>query len=341
MSTIQQNTNFIDKISQLYLIREIDKPLFICLLKSSTIVLTTLLLLLLPTYALYLFPIHLLLYLAFMGQFLTMFHDLMHHPLLKNKWLNQLLIGSVGTLYGLTHYTYFCHHVMMHHPEDNGSKDLSSTRPYQRDSFRDFLSYHFHFFFGLFRLSVFIKSHKNRLRIQYANRMVFYELLYLFFGILLLVFNPIAALAIVFIPIFISRTMLIIGNWAEHAFINPDNPDNTYNNTANILGKYNKDCFNVGYHIGHHLHPAMHFSLMAAEFDKNIERYAKEDAIVFKDVHYPHIWYYLMTKNYKKLASLFVQLPGRVPRSEAEIIALLQQRVVAIPESVNTPANHG
>ena len=96
----------------------------------------------------------------------------------------------------------------------------------------------------------------------------------------------------------------------------------------------------MGYHIGHHLHPAMHFSLMVEEFDNNIERYAREDAIVFKDVHYPHIWYYLMTKNYRKLASLFVQLPGRVPRSEAEIIALLQERVVVIPELTKN-SNHG
>ena len=39
------------------------------------------------------------------------------------------------------------HHIKHHHVEDNGPKDLSSTLPYQRDSFLHFLHYFGRFMF--------------------------------------------------------------------------------------------------------------------------------------------------------------------------------------------------
>ncbi len=147
---------------------------------------------------------------------------------------------------------------------------------------------------------------------------------------------PITTCYALILPFFITRTLLIIGNWGEHAFIDPLDHKNLYKSSTNILGKYNQMSFNVGYHIGHHLNPTMHYSELPSEFNNNINTYGKEDAMVFTDLHYPHIWYFLMTKKYRKLASYFVQLPEAPERSVDEIIALMKNRTQPIHKTLKT-----
>ncbi|BDS14679.1 fatty acid desaturase [Aureispira anguillae] len=317
-----------------YLIRAIDRPFLICLIKSLSILLTAILILIFPTYSLYLAPIHLLIYLWLLGPFITMFHDIHHHPLLKHKMANKLLISLVGLINGIAPHGYFCHHIIMHHPEENGEKDTSSTRPYQRDSLKDFSHYYFSFMFGFFPLVNYLKTSKNKQKTREAYKFMLSGLLYTLSTLLLLLIHPIAAIAIIIIPTIITRSFLIVGNWGEHAFIDPANPENTYTNTVNLLGHYNKTSFNVGFHIGHHLKPKLHFSLLEQDFNDNIITYAQEDSIVFTDIHYPHLWFYLMTKNYSLLAQKYVQLPGRPKRSKQQIIALLKSRLIPIRSNI-------
>ncbi|MCP4438821.1 MAG: hypothetical protein GY810_07740 [Aureispira sp.] len=335
MNTQVPKKTLVDHLVNKYLIRSIDKPFLVCLLKCSIIFVTAIAIFAFPTYALFIFPVHIIIYGYFLGPFITMYHDINHHPLLKNKTADKYLISLFGTIYGMTPNTYFCHHIIMHHPEDNGYKDLSTTRPYQRDSFKDFLKYYSEFIFCLFSLSAYLKVGNNKQKKRHANAMIISELSYIVVTIILLIINPIGALAVAVIPTLMTRSCLIVGNWGEHAFIDATDPTNPYTNTTNILGKFNKIWFNVGFHIGHHINPTKHYSLLEQDFYDNIETYAQEDAIVFKDVHFPHIWFYLMTKNYKKLAKLYVRLPGHEQHTDDEIIQLLKERVHAIPKQQN------
>jgi hypothetical protein len=123
----------------------------------------------------------------------------------------------------------------------------------------------------------------------------------------------------------------MVGNWANHAFIDPNEPNNIYKNSINIIESFhNRRNFNDGYHIEHHFKPSMHWADLPAEFEVNVDNYVKNDAIVFKKINYIVIWYWLMTKNYKKLAHNFVQLAGADKRSNDEIIALLKSRTIAM-----------
>jgi fatty acid desaturase len=108
-------------------------------------------------------------------------------------------------------------------------------------------------------------------------------------------------------------------------------PDNPYRASLNLLGsRVNGRCFNVGYHIGHHARPRMHFTDMPREFETNLEVYGREDAIVLRDMHYPTVWLHLMTGNYERLARAFVQLPGAPRRSHEQVVALLRVRTRAL-----------
>ena len=61
-----------------------------------------------------------------------------------------------------------------------------------------------------------------------------------------------------------------------------DDPTNAYKHSTCLINvPYNHRCYNDGYHIVHHLHGNMHWSEMPDHFQKNIDEYVKNDAIVF------------------------------------------------------------
>ena len=118
---------------------------------------------------------------------------------------------------------------------------------------------------------------------------------------------------------------MMAGNWAQHAFIDSNNPENIYRNSITCINTiYNKKCFNDGYHIGHHLRPYMHWTQMPEDFQKNLHLYQLNKAIVFFGIDYFQIWFLLITKNYKKLAAHFVQLSKW--ENEEDIINFLKSR---------------
>src|SRR5688572_29337357 len=87
-----------------------------------------------------------------LGPFILMLHNTSHRKLFKQEydWMNNIIPWILGPFYGESPETYFGHHVMMHHSENNQIDDLSCTMNYQRDSFIDFLKYFSLFFFFAF-----------------------------------------------------------------------------------------------------------------------------------------------------------------------------------------------
>jgi fatty acid desaturase len=216
----------------------------------------------------------------------------------------------------------------MHHPEENLSSDVSSTLAYRRDSFLDFARYWLRFFFSYGEMAEYFRRTK---RTRLLKRFVIGESLYALVLLCALVLRFEAALVVFVVPLLVGRSVLIIGNWAEHAFVDPAAPENPFRASLNLIGKrINERCFNVGYHIGHHRKVRMHFSDMAREFEEHLEDYGREDAIVLRDMHYPDVWFHLMIGNYARLARSFVQLPGAPERTPEQVISLMRSRVVPI-----------
>jgi fatty acid desaturase len=262
-----------------------------------------------------------------MGPYILMLHNVSHRRLFKRKYrfLNVVIPWIVGPFYGETPETYFAHHIGMHHTENNLDDDLSSTMKSQRDSFRDFMKYFLHFFFlGIPALFLYMRK-RNRKKI--LRKMVAGELCYLFLTLLLLVVNWKATIVVFIFPVIFTRFMMMTGNWAQHAFIDMKTPENNFRNSITCINsRYNRTCWNDGYHIGHHFYPSLHWTEMPEEFSRNIDHYRQEGAIVFRRLDYFMIWLLLMTKSYKTLARHYVELDMQNPKSEAEIIRLLKSR---------------
>jgi hypothetical protein len=135
-------------------------------------------------------------------------------------------------------------------------------------------------------------------------------------------------LAVFVFPYVFVRFLMMFGNWGQHAFVDAARPASPYVNSITCINsRYNRRCFNDGYHIGHHVKATRHWSEMPEDFQRNVDTYAKEGAIVFEGIDFFMVWLLLMTGSWRRLARAYVRLPGAPERTEEEIIVLLKERV--------------
>jgi fatty acid desaturase len=133
------------------------------------------------------------------------------------------------------------------------------------------------------------------------------------------------------IPVVAVRALMMAGNWGQHAFVDPSDPGNAYRNSITCINtRYNRRCFNDGYHILHHIRPRTHFSEYPEEFERNRAEYGRHDAIVFDGVDFFQVWLYLVLGKHHWLARRMVRLPGAANRTDAEAVAFMRTRLAPI-----------
>ncbi|MCX7744843.1 MAG: fatty acid desaturase [Flavobacteriales bacterium] len=263
---------------------------------------------------------------VFKGSFGLMLHCTSHRIFFKKKYqlLNYYLPWFLGLFFGQTPETYYSHHIWMHHPENNLEQDKSSTMQYQRDSFRSFMKYFLNFFFmGMIELVSYFKK-KNRKNL--IVKCLLGEFFFFFLCIGLSFINFKATMVVFILPFLISRFIMMVGNWTQHAFVAAEDPGNAYKNSITCINvKYNHKCWNDGYHITHHLKPGMHWTNHPVEFMKTLPQYAENIAIVFQGIGFLGIFFHLMRKDYDKLAEYVVNINNTFTSKE-EIIELMKHR---------------
>ncbi|MCX2481507.1 fatty acid desaturase [Pedobacter sp. MC2016-15] len=266
----------------------------------------------------------------FIGRFALMFHSTAHRTLFKKQYnyLNYVLPYVVAPFFGHMADTYYAHHIGMHHAENNLEEDESSTMSYQRDSLRSFLLYLFMFMIrGIYDLAAYFKR-KNRKKLMYSA--VRGEILFIIFCIILSCFNWPTTFCVFIFTYFFYRLIAMLGNWAQHAFIDPGDPGNAYKNSMTCINsRYNWQCWNDGYHISHHLKPTMHWTEHPAYFEKTIDKYINHNAVVFSKIDIMMVAVLLLAKRYDVLARNFVNIGNRFS-SEEEVITFLKERTAKI-----------
>ncbi|QHT71170.1 fatty acid desaturase [Rhodocytophaga rosea] len=271
--------------------------------------------------------------LYFKGPLGLMLHCTCHRKLFNRKlnWANYYLPWFIGPFFGQTPETYFSHHIGMHHPENNLPADKSSTMFYQRDSFRSFLAYFSNFFFrGIVELtSYFYKKNRTKL----LRNTVLGESLFFLMCIALSILNWQATLVVFILPFLISRFIMMLGNWTQHAFVDASDPGNPFKNSITCINTpYNKKCWNDGYHTSHHIKPNMHWTEHPNFFLKNKKEYADNQAIVFDGMGFLEVFFYLMRGRYDVLEKNFVNISGDPQRTPQQVISLLKERTRRIPK---------
>ncbi len=263
----------------------------------------------------------------FKGRFGLMFHCLCHRMIFKKEyqWIQKYVTWIVCPFFGHTPETYFGHHIIMHHVENNMEDDTSSTLRYQRDSPRDFLKYLVRFlvigfvdtFYYLF----------NRKKKKVYVRFTMGELTWLTFCAAMCFVNLKATIMIFVVPVLYGRFIMMMGNWTQHAFIDAKDPDGHFSSVFNCINNvYNQNCWNDGYHSIHHFNPGLHYTEMPGVFLKNLDNFKKHKSFIFDGIHYLHIFFWIMNKRYDKLADHLVNLDNTFS-SQAEAEALIRERL--------------
>lgn len=273
-----------------------------------------------------------LFYISQLGPYTLMLHNVSHRRYFRKKvaWLEYPFTTALGILFGHTPQSYYAHHIGMHHPENNLDADLSTTMRLKRDSVYDFFARYLLKFLilGEYELSRYLKSSsRGRMRQTFLVAMIIY---WGTFALLCLV-NWQATLVVFLATLVFTRCAMMAGNWGQHAFIDPERPDNCYVNSITCInGSYNRRCFNDGYHISHHWKATRHWSEHPDELMENLHLYAEADAIIFRKIDFFLVWLFLMLKRYNWLAHFYVPIDDR-NRSRENIIELLKSRTRPIP----------
>ena len=273
-----------------------------------------------------------------LDRYILMLHCTSHRTLFTKKWrrLNVVIPWFLAPFFGETPETYFTHHLGMHHPENNLHDDLSSTMVYKRDRLDHWLRYFGRFFLlGVIDVpSYFFKRKQTKM----ALRFIVGEGTWYVAVVLLCLVNWQATLIVFIIPVIVVRFLMMAGNWGQHAFVDGDDAANPYRNSLTCINsRYNRRCFNDGYHIHHHVKARAHWTDLATEFETNKGEYGRQDAIVFEKIDFFIVWLFLMLKRYDWLARCFVQLPGAPERSREDVITFLKSRLEPIPVAVERP----
>jgi fatty acid desaturase len=274
-------------------------------------------------------PYGVALFAGLVDRFTLMLHCTSHRQLFKpgHALANQIIPWVLAPFLGQTPETYFAHHMGMHHVEENLPDDLSSTMRFRRDRLGDWLQYWGRFMtVGVLDLERYFSRRGKR---KLLRRVALGEGIYWTSMAVLLYVNPAATFVVFLLPLLVMRTMMMAGNWAQHAFLCPEQPENPLRASITCVGtRYNRRCFNDGYHALHHVVPRCHWTEHPAEFERNIAEYVKNDAVVLEGVDFFQVWFLLMTGNWPRLARAFVRLPGAPARTDAEAIAFLRSRVL-------------
>ncbi len=260
--------------------------------------------------------------------FILALHYATHTPIFNRKWrfLNHINSSFLCNFFGMPLWTYYAHHIAMHHCENNVMPhDVSSTMPYQRDSklahLKYMLRYVFLIWFELPYHLVYQKRYKVAVR-SVAGTVIFFTLVYFLFQI-----RPIATLFVFILPTIILSFALMEGNWKQHIFVDPDDPENVYRSSyACINTPTNALNFNDGYHIEHHKNPAMPWHQLPKYFQKQLDDYAEQDGFIFTNIGSGQVGKLVLNGQLEQLAEHYLNV-GQKPRTQAELVEEFRRRL--------------
>ena len=264
----------------------------------------------------------------FARRFLLALHFVSHCSIFNSRFrfLDHIWTSFLCFFFGIPPGLYYPHHIGMHHHMDNvGPEDMSSTMEYHRDSKWNHFKYMVRFVtMGGFELPVrLVQLQKYRMAVQCVSGCIF------FWSAIITGFHyaPKATLFVFWLPWIICSFGLMQGNFKEHIFVDPNDPENNYKSAFTCINtRHNAITFNSGYHLEHHLQPGLPWYRLPEFFLKNMDKHAENDSFVFSGVSVMEVGTLVLFGKFEELADHYVNL-GQPQRTREELIAEFKRRL--------------
>jgi len=258
-------------------------------------------------------------------------HMLVHKSIFKKKFrmFDKIYDRGICMLFGIPPFVYYAHHVAMHHIWDNVAPfDTSSTWPYHRDSKMALFCYSLRFVLLLWLelpLTM-VRTGRTELALQcLMGESIFAAIWFVAWQI-----GPISTVFVFLLPTLAIKFAAMDGNFKQHIFVDPDDPENPYKLTHNFINSYeNYETFNDGYHIEHHNNSRIAYYDAPQEFLKNLPKHAANDSFIFSGINNQDVGRMVMNGRLEELADHYVNI-GQPQRTKEELVAEFGRRLVPI-----------
>jgi fatty acid desaturase len=249
-----------------------------------------------------------------------------HHPQgyfsgTYNKVFGRYVEFFLGYLYGDLPELGRTVHVRLHHKENGGLEDNAASSGYDRTNplhFFWYLSDNIWTTLGTAPYAYFRDrgDEKNRRRMLWgiARYCIYFGAVFLYdwrIGILF-----------VFVPLLCMNFIMAITSWVQHAFCDPEDPEDYFVNTVTVCDEVN--FMNEGYHLCHHHRSGLHWTEMPAHLERIRDKMRAARSLVFRDLDFMELFIELTLL--RRMDVLAEKLVPWEPMSHEERLALLAKR---------------